>query len=307
MYKQLITFLFAVAFVVSAVPASTASAAIRFAVPPWPGAMVKTEVASQILEAIGYETSTTSMDAGEAYKDLGDGKIDVFMSAWLPTQEMLLQPLLKKKTIRIAGVNVQSTHTGLCVPGYVNAEGVKSIADLAPNAKKFDSTIYTTEPTSGMYILVEDLIKKDFEGLGSWNQKGERVDKMLDDVIKAFKDKKWIVFSCWEPHWMNLTLDMRYLKAMPGSTKLISESTINTLIRTDIKTEYPDAFMILSRFNVSKLTQGKWTYDVSLKKQTVEETATAWIKGNLGVVRQWLGNLKGANGERAVDIIETKF
>lgn len=307
MYKAVITFLFAVAFVAAAVPVSAGKSPIRFAVPPWPGAMVKAEVATQILEAIGYETSTTSMDASEAYKALGNENVDVFMSAWLPTQDMLLEPLLRKKSVRVAGVNVQSTQTGLCVPGYVSAEGIKSIADLAPNATKFNSTIYTIEPTSGLYILVEELIKNDFEGLGSWKQKGKPIDVMLDDVIKAFKEKKWVVFTCWDPHWMNITLDMRYLKGVTGSHKLIAESSINTLIRSEMKTNYPDAFMILSRFNISKLTQGKWTYDVSLKKQPVKETATAWIKANLNVVRQWLGNLKAANGKRAVDVIETKF
>lgn len=307
MYKSFIAFLFVFTFAVAAVPASAAKTPIRFAVPPWSGAMVKAEIATQILEAVGYETSTTSMDASEAYKALENGDVDVFMSAWLPTQEILLEPLFKKKSVHVAGVNVEHAQTGLCVPGYVSAKGVKSIADLAPNAAKFDSTIYNIEPTSGMYLVVEKFINDDFEGLGSWKQKGESVDSMLDDVIKAFKEKKWVVFSCWEPHWMNITLDMRYLKGVKGSKKLIAESTINTLIRSEIKTEYPDPYMILSRFNVSKITQGKWTYDVSLKDQSVEETATSWIKGNLNVVRQWLGNLKAANGKRAVDVIETKF
>ncbi|SIO19540.1 glycine betaine ABC transporter substrate-binding protein [Halodesulfovibrio marinisediminis] len=307
MYKSLITFLFALALIASAVPVSAEKTPIRFAVPPWAGAIVKAEIATQILEAVGYKTTIISMDADEAYQALDKGEVDVFMSAWLPTQEKLLAPLLKKKNVRVAGVNVAKAHTGLCVPGYAEAKGVKTIADLAPNATKFESTIYTTESGSGMYSFVEDLIQKDTDGLGKWTQKGEPVNNMLDDVIKAFKDKKWVVFSCWEPHWMNITLDMRYLKSADGTKMLINENTINTLIRSDIKTEYPDAFTFLSRFNVNKITQGKWTYDVSIKKQSVKETATSWIKGNLNVVRQWLGNLKAANGDRAGNIIETKF
>lgn len=307
MYKSIITFLFAAFFLASTVPAYAETAPIRFAVPPWSGAMVKTAVATQVLEALGYKTSSVPMEASEVYKALGAGEVDVYMSSWLPTQEMLLEPLLKTKTVHVAGVNVAGAHTGLCVPGYAHAEGVENLADLAKHADKFNSIIYTSEPGSGMYILVDELIKKNTDGLGSWKQQGEPVDDMLKDVINAFKEKKWVVFACWEPHWMNITLDMRYLKSMGSAQKLISESTINTLIRTDIKTANPDAYLFLSRFNVSKLTQGKWTYDISLKEQDVNETASAWIKGNLDIVRQWLGNIKAANGDLASDVIETKF
>lgn len=307
MYKSIITFLFAIAFIVSAAPVSAEKTPIRFAVPPWPGAIVKAEIATQILEAAGYKTATISMDAKEAYNALENGKADVFMSAWLPTQDMLLKPMLKVKTVQIAGVNVSKAHAGLCIPGYAEAKGVKTIKDLAHNAAKFESTIYTSEPGSGIYLFVEDLIKNDTNGLGSWTQKADSVDNMLDHVTKAFNEKEWVVFSCWEPHWMNITLDMRYLKSADGSKALISENTINTLIRADIKNEYPEAYTFLSRFNVNKVTQGKWTYDVSIKKQSAKETATSWIKGHLDIVRQWLGNLKAANGERAVNVIETKF
>ncbi|MEZ0576295.1 glycine betaine ABC transporter substrate-binding protein [Halodesulfovibrio aestuarii] len=307
MYKQIITLFFTVTLMVTTIPASAEKAPIRFAVPPWSGAMVKAEIATQILEAIGYTTATTPMDASEAYEALKNGDVDVFMSAWLPTQEMLLAPLLKNNSVHVAGANVEHARTGLCVPGYVSKKGVTSITDLAPSAAKFDSTIYNIEPTSGMYLVVDKYIHNDFEGLGSWKQKGTSIDNMLGNVIKAFKEKQWIVFSCWEPHWMNITLDMRYLKGVKGSEELIAENTINTLIRPELKTTYQTPYMILSRFKIDKLTQGKWTYDVSLKGQSVKETATSWIKGNLNVVRQWLGNLKVANGKRAVDIIETKF
>ena len=307
MYKSIITFLFAAFFLASTVPAYAETAPIRFAVPPWSGAMVKAAVATQVLDALGYKTSTVPMEASEVYKALDAGEVDVYMSSWLPTQEMLLEPLLKTKNVHVAGVNVARAHTGLCVPGYAHAKGVENLKDLAKHADKFNSTIYTSEPGSGMYILVDELIKKNTDGLGSWKQQGAPVDDMLKDVISAFKEKKWVVFTCWEPHWMNITLDMRYLKSMGGAPKLIAESTINTLIRADIKTANPDAYLFLSRFNVSKLTQGKWTYDISLKEQDVNETASAWIKGNLDTVRQWLGNIKAANGDLASDVIETKF
>lgn len=46
-------------FLLSAVVATPAMAELdelRFGVPPWPGVTVKSEVAAQLLEAMGYET-----------------------------------------------------------------------------------------------------------------------------------------------------------------------------------------------------------------------------------------------------------
>lgn len=307
MQKTFSALLFALILSIITLPALAKAGPITFAVPPWPGAMVKAEIAIQVLEAIGFTTSKTSMEAKEAYAALENGQVDVFMSAWLPLQKEMLMPLVTEKKVHIAGVNVAHARTGLCVPGYVEAAGVQSIADLAPNAAKFNSTIQNLEAGSGIHNVVNELIQNNFEGLGSWKQEGDPIDLMMKHIIASFKEKKWIVFGCWEPHWMNITLDMRYLKGDKGSGMLTAPNEVNTIVSSIVKKDYPDPYLFLSRINIDKQTQGKWTYDVSIKKQTIEETATYWIKGHLNIVRQWLGNTKAATGERAVDVIQTKF
>ena len=142
--RKLVTTLFAFWLVaILAVPALSAMRPINFGVPPWPGAMMKAQVAAMVLEAAGYQTSMTSMGVSEIYKGLENGEVDVYMSAWLPTQSSLLQPLIETKKVRVAGVNVSGAQVGLCVPGYVHAAGIKSITDLAPNSIKFGSTLIT--------------------------------------------------------------------------------------------------------------------------------------------------------------------
>ncbi|MCT4535505.1 glycine betaine ABC transporter substrate-binding protein [Halodesulfovibrio sp.] len=306
MRKKFAALLFAFAFAFICHPATVNAKPITFIVPPWAGGMVKAQIAMQVLEAIGFPTAMTTEEPEKAYRSLENGDADVFMSAWLPLHKLMLLPLLEEKVVHIAGVNVANARTGLCIPDYVDPK-VKSIADLAPNAEKFGSVIYNLEAGSGLYNIVDQLILDDFEGLGSWKQQGEPIDALFKQVLKSFKEKQWIVFGCWQPHWTNVTLDMRYLDGVKGSGILIAENSINTVIRPKIKKQYPDPYLFLSRINVDKKTQGKWTYDVAIKEQTPEETATEWIKGHLDVVRQWVGNIKAANGQRAADVLETKF
>lgn len=279
---------------------------ITFAVPPWPGAVMKAEIASQILEALGYPTELKNMNVTEAFKTLESGDTDVYLSAWLPTQLSLLTPLLKKKAVHVAGINVANAQVGLCVPGYVAAKGIQSLTDLTANADKFDSTIYT-EKGSGMALVLQEYIKDDFAGLGKWKENEQPVEAMLEDVRNMFKEKKWVVFGCWKPHWMNITFDLNYLKGIDGSSALIATNEVNTIVGPQVKKDYPDVYTFLSRFNVSTDTQGKWTYDISLKKMPVEATARKWIRQNLNVITQWVGTLKTADGMDARLVIIEAF
>lgn len=297
-----------VTFLITAlsIPAFAAMRPITFAVPPWPGGMVKAEIASQILEALGYPTELKNMNAADAFKALESGDADVYLSAWLPTQLSLLSPLLKKKAVHVAGINVANARVGLCVPGYVAAEGIKSLADLAPNAEKFNSTIYA-EQGSGMSLVLQEYIKDDFAGLSKFKENEQPVDKMFEEVQKMFEGKKWVVFGCWMPHWMNITFDLKYLEGIEGSNTLISTNEVNTITGLKIKNEYPDAYAFLTRINVSTDTQGKWTYDISLKKMPVKDTALNWIKQNINVVTQWVGALKAADGKDARLVVKEAF
>ncbi|MCG8529266.1 MAG: glycine/betaine ABC transporter substrate-binding protein [Desulfovibrionales bacterium] len=290
------------------VPALAAMRPIHFAVPPWPGAMMKATIASMILNAAGYPTKVVEMGVSDIYMGLENGTVDVYMSAWLPTQSTLLQPLIDKKRVRVAGTNVTGAKVGLCVPGYAHAAGVTSVSDLAAHKDKFDGTIQNIESGSGMYVVVTKFINEDIAGLGTWQQQGQSIDAMLAAVQKDFDAKKWVVFGCWKPHWMNLTLDLFYLEGTKQTKLLIATNEIATILGDALKTTYPDAFMFLSRFHVNTDTQGKWTYDVSFKKQPVNEAARSWITGNIEVIRQWLGNLKAADGKtKAVDALEGQF
>ena len=97
--------------------------------PPWPGVTVKNQIASLILQEIGYNTSILNESAGEVYNDLINGQIDIMLAGWLPaTHGDYWEGNTDKLTI--AGINVYQTWLGLAIPDYVD-ESIVSIKDLA--------------------------------------------------------------------------------------------------------------------------------------------------------------------------------
>jgi glycine betaine/proline transport system substrate-binding protein len=96
--------------------------------PPWPGVTVKNQIASLILQEIGYNTSIITESAGDVYNDLINGQMDIMLAGWLPaTHGDYWEGNTDKLTI--AGINVYQTWLGLAIPDYVD-ESISSIEDL---------------------------------------------------------------------------------------------------------------------------------------------------------------------------------
>lgn len=55
--------------------------AVRFAIPPWPGVTVKSQVAATLLDTLGYTTQKQELGATIAYQALSQNELDVYLAA----------------------------------------------------------------------------------------------------------------------------------------------------------------------------------------------------------------------------------
>lgn len=71
----------AVLFLFSAAASATAEEAptIRFGTPTWPGVTVKSEIAEQILQHIGYKTSNINGSPSVILNSLKTGELDIYL------------------------------------------------------------------------------------------------------------------------------------------------------------------------------------------------------------------------------------
>ena len=91
---------------------------IRFGYVNWPGVTVKTHVAKEILEYLGYETDMKMLSVPLVFKGLVTKDLDLFMGAWLPTMMSIVDKYFQNGSIVSVAVNLDETIYTLAVPKY---------------------------------------------------------------------------------------------------------------------------------------------------------------------------------------------
>lgn len=272
---------------------------VKFGVPPWPGVTVKTEIAEQLLETIGYQTKTQNVGLAFIYRGLADGNVDSFMGAWLPAENNMLDPLLEKKQVVKLGSNLSGAIEGLAVPTYVWNKGIHSIKDLVAHADMFDHKIYGIEAGSAMDDAISKAIDDDYQGLSDFKMVPSSTATMLAQVQHSTPNKKPMVFLGWRPHWMNIKFDIHYLKDKSGSPIAGIKSDVETLVSA--KLDDDNAIRLLDRIHVPAKTQSEWIYKYSYKKGDLTEVAHNWLAAHPKQVEKWLSGVKTVDGGSAVD------
>lgn len=281
---------------------------IRFGVPVWPGVTVKTEVAAQLLETMGYAVEQTSASPTFIVNSMAGGRLDAYLGGWMPHEAGFLKPLLKDGSLEKLTTNVSNPIMGLAVPQYVWDAGVHSVADLDDYADKFDHRIYGIEPGTGVNIAVKKAIKHDFEGLGDWHLVASSTSGMLVQVGRAIQNHEWIVFLGWEPHWMNAVYDIKYLQAVRDDSEIAyTVSNVLTVVRPELIKEHPEVAQFLTQFQISKDTMGYWIYQISKAERDPEDIASAWISDHLDTVAVWLEGVQTLDGESAIKAVRAKY
>ncbi|WP_331445514.1 glycine betaine ABC transporter substrate-binding protein [Natranaerobius thermophilus] len=112
--------------------------------------------------------------------------------------------------------HLDETNYAPAVPTYVYEEGVTSLEDLADRSEKFEYTYYGFKAgNDGNEIMIE-AFENDTYGLGEWDIMESNEAAMIADVEQKIENEEWVVFSGWEPHYMNVIFDMEYLDDPKG-------------------------------------------------------------------------------------------
>lgn len=289
--------------VFTTVGTAAAATKVSFGVPSWPGERVKAEVASQILEAAGYETSITNASWIIDLKAVAMGQLSADMAIWRPTQDSVVKPMLESGKVKLLTVNIKDAKYDLVIPDYVWDAGVHSIADLHKFADKFDHKIYGIEAGNDGNELVLDAIKNNTYDLGDFDLVSSSTAGMLAQVGNAMKQHKWVVFLGWKPHWMNIIYDIKYLddpKLMWGGA-----STVSTVVNPEFADNHPNVTRFLKQMTIPAKVQSQWINDYGYEEKPLKDVASQWIKSNPEQVKQWLDGVTTADGSRpALDAVQ---
>ena len=171
---------------------------------------------------------------------LKNAQIDAFLGNWMPAQAARVDPMAAAGDLVVVGDNLSGIRFTRGVPNYVADAGVKSMADVAANADKFDSEIYGIESGSAANQNIDKMLADPKYKLEGWSLVESSEQAMLAQVDRASRSGKWIVFLAWEPHPMNVKFPLTYLSGADEYFGKLGSTTVRTVTRKNFAEECPN-------------------------------------------------------------------
>ncbi|MGQ7261769.1 ABC transporter substrate-binding protein [Vreelandella sp. V005] len=281
---------------------------LDFGVPAWPGITVKTAIAEQLLNPLGYETSTQEIGLQVIYQGIESGDIDVFLGAWLPAQREMFNPRKESGVLIDVANNVDGAQMTLAVPDYLFDDGLQSFADLDDYRDKLDGEIHGFGAGSAASEILNNAIDNDTWGLGDWQLVDTSEVGMLSAARDAISREEPIVWVGWTPHWMNLELPMRYLEDpedLFGENN--GESDVLTLLRADYAEANPNIVAFFEQFAFSAEEQSWMIQAFGQEERDLADVAEQWIVDHPERIEAMLANVTTADGDPAWPVIEAEL
>ncbi len=278
-------------------------AKIRSADMGWTDIAITTNTAAVLLKALGYEMDNTLLGLTVAYESLKNKDVDVFLGNWRPAQDIEFKAYFDNKWVEIIGVNLEGAKYTLAVPKYVADAGVNSFDDLAKHADKFGKKIYGIEPGSNQPLI--DMVKAGNHGLAGWEIVESSEQAMLTQVQKAIPKQEWIAFLGWQPHPMNIDIQMDYLAG--GDTEFgpnYGGATVYTLAHTGWPAKCPNAAKFFKNLVFDIEYENKAMRLVTADSKSPQDAATEMMKAHPDKIAAWLEGVTTIDGKPGLDAVK---
>lgn len=309
MGKQLTRLVVMVTFLLTMVMGSKALASdeVRFVYVPWTCVTVKTEVAEFILNNLGYDASSMMLSVPIAYQALATNEADIFLGNWMPTMKSIAGPQFESGKVKQLNPVMENCKYTLAVPTYVYEGGLQHFEDIARFADRLDYKIYGIEEGNDGNEVIEMMINENMFNLGDFDIIPSSETGMLSQVQSYARNKQWIVFLGWSPHWMNKVIDMQYLKGSDENTFGENDGTATVYINTraGFIEEQPNVGQFLNNFLVP-IEMINEAMTMLHEDNTMEhlDAGLAWLRKNPDVYRGWLEGVTTVDGKPALPVIE---
>ncbi|MDZ7801303.1 MAG: ABC transporter substrate-binding protein [Trueperaceae bacterium] len=282
---------------------------VEFGYVEWPGVTVKTQVASVILQELGYDTDAQALSVPLIFEGLSENDLDAFLGVWRPSMDTMLEDYLAESggdgSFTLVNTNLEPTVYRPGVPTFVAEQGITSLADVAANADMFDGRIYGIEPGNDGNEIILTMIEEDTYGFSSMELVESSTAGMLAQVASAVEDEEPIVFLAWSPHWMNEVHDITYLDDPENVWG--GDGYVATGLSTEWAENNPNLRTFFEQFTVTPDIQNAWIDAYSRQGNDATAVARGWVADNLSVVSEWLDGVETLDGESAVDAVQAAF
>lgn len=279
---------------------------VRFSDVGWTDITATTAVASNLVEALGYEAKTQLLSVPVTYTSLANGDIDVFLGNWMPTMQADIAPYLDAGTVQDLGPNLVGAKYTLAVSKSAFDAGVTDFADIAKFKKEFSGRIYGIEPGNDGNRIIQDMIDSNAFDLGNFKLVESSEAGMLSQVSRNARRDKWIAFLGWAPHPMNANFDMEYLSG--GDDYFgpdFGGANVHTNVRQGYLEQCPNMGKLISNLNFSLPMENEIMGAILNDGEKPHAAAKAWLKANPAVLTNWLEGVSTTSGSNGLDAVKS--
>lgn len=246
----------------------------------WDCAVASTHVVKAVIEdRLGYKVDVVPVAAAAMWQAIASGEADAMTTAWLPVTHADYYAKVKDR-VEDLGPNFRGAKLALVVPSYVT---INTLAELKTNMPKFKNQIIGIDPGAGLMKLTEQFIKRNNIDARLIEGSGATMTAALKDAIDK---KEWIVVTGWAPHWKFGRWELKMLE--DPKHEFGAEETINTVVRKGLKTDMPEVYNFLDRFNWASEDISAVMVANQEKRADYNETAREWVKNHKDKVDSWL-------------------
>lgn len=239
-------------------------------------------ITKKVLEDQGYTVKLTEFSEwGIAYAALGKGDIQLLVSQ----VNYLAQDYWNKSKNRLERISPISDglYQGIAVPKYVTIDSIEQLND---NADKFGGKIIGIEPGAGLMRSASEAVK-------NYNLKLQLVEGSSAAMTAALKSavdrKEWIAVTLWDPSWMSMKFDVKYLKDPKGVFQ--PSQTYYWIAQKGFSEKYPQAREIVASIFIPISDIRAINGEINDGK-SVDEAVKSWIAKNSDLIGRWENNKK---------------
>ncbi|MBW4802061.1 glycine betaine ABC transporter substrate-binding protein [Loigolactobacillus coryniformis] len=156
-------------------------------------------------------------------------------------------------------------------------------------------TITGIDAGAGIMASTQTAINKYHLNDQNWQLQTSSTAAMTSTLDKAIADKRPIVITGWQPHWMFTKYPIKFLKD-PKNVFGQAEH-INTIVRKGLKKDMPEAYTILDRFHWTPKEMSTVMLKVNDGVEP-EKAARDWIQDNPEKVAEWTKGVKKVHGTK---------
>lgn len=279
---------------------------VRFAEVGWTDITATTALASELLEALGYDTRVDTVSVPIAYSGLSNDDFDVFLGNWMPSMESISDPYIDNGQVDRVAANLHGAKYTLAVPQYVYDAGVTSVADLAEHADRFESRLYGIEAGNDGNMIIQDMIDDDAFDLGDWRVIDSSEAGMLAELRSKSQSEEWMVFLGWEPHPMNTNFDMAYLE---GADDYFGPDLGGATVYTNTRAGYAQACSnvgtLLENLEFTLEMENQLMSEIMDEGEDPRDAARAYLQDNPDVLDEWLDGVSTRSGEDGLEAVKS--